>query len=331
MVEEWNGEMKMNKEALMKRIYEFGIVPVIALDDVSIAAKLAQALCKGGLAIAEVTYRTACAHDVMVEMKKACPEMIVGAGTVLTKAQVDSAIDAGAQFIVSPGLNPTIVSYCLEKNIPVLPGCATPSDLEKAIELGLSVVKFFPAEANGGIKSIKAMSAPYKDLCFMPTGGINEHNLSDYLSFDKVMACGGTWMVPKDLMKAKDFKQIEQLTRTAVKKMLNMKLAHVGINSTDQSDLCAESLNRFSYETLDERTNSIFVGDVELMKNPAYGKVGHLAYSTSNVDRAVFYLKQAGFTFDEKSVVYDASHHLTFIYANEEVHGFALHLVKEKN
>lgn len=330
MVEEWNGEKRMKNE-LLKRIYEFGIVPVIALDDVELAADLARALCRGGLAIAEVTYRTACAHDAMIEMKKACPEMIIGAGTVLTKEQVDSALDAGAQFIVSPGLNPAIVSYCLEKEVPILPGCATPSDLEKAIELGLSIVKFFPAEANGGIKSIKAMSAPYKDLHFMPTGGVNEHNLSAYLSFDKVIACGGTWMVPKDLLKTKDFDQIENLTRTAVKKMLNLKLAHVGINSIEQSEQCAKVLNEFSNGTLDERVNSIFVGDVELMKNPVYGKVGHLAYSTSNVDRAVSYLRQAGFTFDEKSAIYDANGHLTFIYAKEEVHGFALHLVKEKN
>lgn len=329
MVEEWNGEKRMKNE-LLKRIYEFGIVPVIALDDVELAADLARALCRGGLAIAEVTYRTACAHDAMIEMKKACPEMIIGAGTVLTKEQVDSALDAGAQFIVSPGLNPAIVSYCLEKEVPILPGCATPSDLEKAIELGLSIVKFFPAEANGGIKSIKAMSAPYKDLHFMPTGGVNENNLLDYLAFEKIIACGGTWMVPKDLLETKDFDQIEHLTRTAVKKMLNLKLAHVGINTEDQSNLCAKILNRFSYETSDERVNSIFVGDVELMKYPVYGKVGHLAYSTSNVDRAVFYLRQAGFTFDENGAVYDANGHLTFIYAKEEVHGFALHLVKEK-
>lgn len=321
----------MKNDELFRRIYDFGIVPVIALDDIKCAGPLALALCKGGLAIAEVTYRTACAHEAIIEMKKTCPDMIVGAGTVLTKEQVDSAIDAGAEFIVSPGLNPAIVSYCLEKHVPILPGCATPSDLEKALELGLSIVKFFPAEANGGIKSIKAMSAPYKDLRFMPTGGINENNLSDYLAFDKIIACGGTWMVPKDLMKAKDFEQIEQLTRTAVKKMLNLKLTHVGINSEDQSDRWAKTLNQFSYEKSDERENSIFVGDVELMKKPAYGKTGHLAYSTSNVNRAVFYLKQAGFTFDENSAVYDKNGYLTFIYANEEVHGFALHLVKEKN
>lgn len=319
----------MKQEALMKRIYEFGIVPVIALDHVEDAPALATALCNGGLAIAEVTYRTDCAHDAMVEMKKACPHMIVGAGTILTKEQVDSAIDAGAEFIVSPGLNPTIVAYCLEKQIPIIPGCATPSDLEKALELGLTSVKFFPAEANGGIASIKAMAAPYGNLAFMPTGGVNEHNLSDYLSFPKILACGGTWMVSKDLIKAKDFAKIEQLTKTAITKMLNLKLTHVGLNTKDESDDCAATLARFVRKDVDVRSASIFAGEVELMKDPAYGEQGHLAYSTSNIDRAVYYLKQAGFHFDETSAKYDNQHHLTFIYAKEEVYGFAIHLVKE--
>lgn len=319
----------MKQEELLKRIYEFGIVPVIALDQVEDAQDLAKALCKGGLAIAEVTYRTDCAHDVMVEMKKACPEMIVGAGTVLTKQQVDSAIDAGAEFIVSPGLNPTIVKYCMEKGVPILPGCATPSDLECAIELGLTTVKFFPAEANGGIASIKAMSAPYSQLKFMPTGGVNEQNLADYLSFNKILACGGTWMVTKDLIKTKDFKKIETLTRNAVTKMLHLRLAHVGINTKEESDACADTIAAFARATLDQRSASIFVNEVEFMKEPAYGTVGHIAYATSNVDRAMYYLKQAGFTFDETSAKKDANGQTIFIYANEEVHGFALHLVKE--
>lgn len=312
---------------LIERIYNYGIVPVIALDNVEDAAPLASALCKGGLAVAEVTYRTAAAHDAMVEMRKACPDMLIGAGTVLTKEQVDSAIDAGAEFIVSPGLNPSIVAYCQQKQIPILPGCATPSDLEKAIELGLDVVKFFPAEANGGINAIKAMAAPYTNLRFMPTGGVNEQNLNDYLQFDKIIACGGTWMVKSDLIKTKQFDKIEELTRKAVEKMLHLKLHHVGINTKESSTECVQPLQAFSKAVVDDRPASIFIGEVELMKEPQFGNVGHLAYSTSNVDRAIFYLTQAGFHFIEESAKYDAKHQCTFIYAKEEVHGFALHLV----
>lgn len=314
---------------IIERIYNYGIVPVIALDNVEDAAPLAHALCNGGLAVAEVTYRTSAAHDAMVEMKKACPDMLIGAGTVLTKEQVDSAIDAGAEFIVSPGLNPNIVAYCQQKQIPVLPGCATPSDLERAIELGLTTVKFFPAEANGGIQAIKAMAAPYTNLRFMPTGGVNEQNLNDYLQFDKIIACGGTWMVKSDLIKTKQFDKIEELTRKAVEKMLNLKLHHVGINTKENSNDCVLPLQAFAKAEVDDRPASIFVGEVELMKEPQFGKTGHLAYSTSNVDRAVFYLSQEGFHFIEESAKYDAKYQCTFIYAKEEVHGFALHLVKE--
>lgn len=320
---------KMEQEALLKQIYNFGIVPVIALDNVDLASDLAKALCAGGLAIAEVTYRTQCAHDVIIEMKKACPKMLIGAGTVLTIEQVDSAIDAGASFIVSPGLNPTIVSYCLAKHFLIIPGCATPSDLEKALELGLTTVKFFPAEANGGIRSIMAMSAPYHTLTFMPTGGINEHNLSDYLKSDKIVACGGTWMVPKDVIEKKAFHEIERLTRSAISSMLNVKLAHVGINAQDESDSCASLLHTLTQNDLDTRSASIFVGEIELMKKPEYGTYGHLAYSVSNLERAIFYFTQAGFSFDEKSVKRDTKGHVTFVYLKEELHGFAIHLVKE--
>lgn len=321
-------EVTMSQKTLFQRIYEFGIVPVIALEKAEDAAPLAKALSEGGLPLAEVTYRTDCAYDVIVEMKKACPDMIVGAGTVLTTQQVDSAMQAGASFIVSPGLNPSIVSYCIEKQIPVIPGCATPSDIEKAIELGLSTVKFFPAEANGGIASIKALSGPYKQITFMPTGGINEQNLEDYLNFEKVIACGGTWMVPKNLIENKQFDQIRELTKTAVMKMLNLRIAHVGINTKEETDACAQVISKFSCVNENVLPTSTFVGEVELMKEPVYGTIGHLAYATSNVDRAVAYLKRKGFTFDKCSAKYDANGRLTFIYANEEVHGFALHLVK---
>ena len=200
---------------LLKKIQSIGIVPVIALENLEDAAPLAKALTNGGLPVAEVTYRTACAHDAMIEMKKACPEMIVGAGTVLTKEQVDSAIDAGAEFIVSPGLNPEIVKYCQEKDIIILPGVANASDIEVALSLGLEIVKFFPAEPLGGLKMISALSAPYTTMKFMPTGGINAKNLEDYLSCDKIICCGGSWMVKGDLVKAGAFDKIKELTAEA--------------------------------------------------------------------------------------------------------------------
>ena len=161
-----------------------GIVPVVVLDKVEDAAPLAHALMAAGMKSAEVSFRTACAAECIAAMAEAEPEMCVGAGTVLTVEQVEQARAAGAKFIVSPGLNPTTVKHCQEIGIPVCPGTANPSDIEVALSLGLKTVKFFPAEAAGGLKYIKSIAAPYVDMKFMPTGGVNSKNLMDYLSFD---------------------------------------------------------------------------------------------------------------------------------------------------
>lgn len=201
---------------MLQRIGEMGIVPVVVLEDAVDAAPLAQALIQGGLPCAEVTFRTPAAKDAIGIMAEQFPDMLVGAGTVLTIQQVDDAVSAGAKFIVSPGFNPHIVSYCVEKQIPIIPGCSTPSDIEQALEYNLKVVKFFPAEAAGGLSMIKAIAAPYVGVRFMPTGGINASNIRSYLAFDRILACGGSWMVPKDMVKEGNFEKIKELTREAV-------------------------------------------------------------------------------------------------------------------
>lgn len=201
-------------ETLVK-IQETGIVPVVVLEDAKDAAPLAKALCDGGLPCAEVTFRTAAAEEAIRIMVKEFPQMLVGAGTVLTTEQVDRAVGAGAKFIVSPGLNPRIVKYCVEKGILIVPGCSNPSDVEQALENGLDVVKFFPAEQAGGLPMIKAMAAPYVGVKFMPTGGINAKNVRDYLAYDRILACGGSWMVKGDLVKAGDFAKITELAKEA--------------------------------------------------------------------------------------------------------------------
>lgn len=197
------------------KFYEVGVVPVVVLEDAEDALPLAKALVEGGLPCAEVTFRTAAAADSIRLMSENYPEMLVGAGTVLSKEQVDTAVEAGAKFIVSPGFDPEVVDYCLEKNIPVLPGCISPSEVAQAVKRGLKVVKFFPAEPAGGLPMIKAMAAPYSELKFMPTGGINAKNLNDYLNCDKIICCGGSWMVKGDLVKAGDFDKIKALTKEA--------------------------------------------------------------------------------------------------------------------
>ncbi len=200
---------------ILEKLGQYGIVPVVVLNDSKDAEPLADALCEGGLACAEVTFRTEAAAESIKIMSEKHPEMLVGAGTVLTVEQVDEAVAAGAKFIVSPGLNSEVVKYCLDKNIAITPGVVTPSEMEQAIELGLNIVKFFPAEPSGGLSMIKAVSAPYTMLKFMPTGGINPGNVKEYLKSDKIFACGGSWMVKGDLVDAGDFDKIKELTKEA--------------------------------------------------------------------------------------------------------------------
>ena len=199
-----------------EKISQFGLVPVVVLEDEKDDLPLAKALVEGGLPVAEVTFRTAAAEASIKKMCEAYPDMVVGAGTVLNIEQVEKAVAAGAKFIVSPGYDEEIVNYCLEKDIPIYPGTVTPSDLSKAVKKGLSVVKFFPAEQYGGVNTIKALAAPFTTVKFMPTGGVNAKNLKDYLSCNKIVACGGSWMVKGDLIKAQEFEKIKELTREAV-------------------------------------------------------------------------------------------------------------------
>jgi 2-dehydro-3-deoxyphosphogluconate aldolase/(4S)-4-hydroxy-2-oxoglutarate aldolase len=200
---------------VLKQMQEFGIIPVVVLNDTKDAEPLGKALVEGGIPCAEVTFRTEAAEECIRIMADKFPEMLVGAGTVLTTEQVDRAIAAGAKFIVSPGLNPKVVKYCVEKNIPITPGIITPSEMEQAIELGLEVVKFFPAESFGGLKTIKSMAAPYGKMMFMPTGGINPENVKEYLKFNKILACGGSWMVAGNLVKEGKFDEIAKLVAEA--------------------------------------------------------------------------------------------------------------------
>ncbi len=321
----------------MREVFEqfqkIGIVPVLALDDASDAEPVARALIEGGLACAEVTFRTDAAQESIRRMAERFPEMLVGAGTVLTADQADQAVSAGAKFIVSPGFNPKVVSHCLKRQIPVIPGCANPSDIEAAMELGLDVVKIFPAEAIGGVAAIKAMAAPYPKLRFMPTGGIHAGNVKRYLEFEKIIACGGSWMVKGDLIREKNWQGVTDLTREAVAAMLGLRLRHIGVNH-DGEEAAKEAGRQFSLlfgADLEVKKDSFFAGpSVELMKRKGRGTHGHLAVGAHSVERAVHYLKQRGFSFEEASASYDEKGRLAFIYLEQEISGFAVHLILDQ-
>ncbi|MGB2579484.1 2-dehydro-3-deoxyphosphogluconate aldolase/(4S)-4-hydroxy-2-oxoglutarate aldolase [Elusimicrobium simillimum] len=318
---------------MLKEISNIGIVPVVVLDDAAQALPLAKALCDGGLKCAEVTFRTAAAEESIKIMAKEMPDMLVGAGTVLTTEQADRAIAAGAKFIVSPGLNPKIVKHCQEKGITIIPGCANPSDVEAALELGLEVVKFFPAEAAGGINMIKAMAAPYTNVKFMPTGGVDMKNLNSYLGFNKVIACGGSWMVNKEYLKNNDYATITKLTREAVLAMLGFELQHIGINMPDIESargVAAQYEKLFGFVSK-EGNGSFFAGTgFEVMKKQFLGKCGHIAIKTNYIERAMYYLKQHGVEFNMETANYDAAGNLMTIYFKEEIGNFALHLFQKK-
>ena len=316
---------------VLQKIQKIGIVPVVALNDAKDAAPLAKALIEGGLPCAEVTFRTDAAEESIRIMKKEFPEMLVGAGTVLTIDQVDRAVAAGAQFIVSPGLNPKVVQHCVDINIPITPGCSCPSNVEQALEFGLDVVKFFPAEAAGGLNMIKSMAAPYTNVKFMPTGGIGTNNMKSYLDFDKIIAIGGSWMVKTDMISAGQFDKIRDLTREAVQTMLGFEVRHVGINcnTEDEANQVADRFDNVFGFTKKDGNSSIFAGTgVEVMKSPFLGAHGHIAIGTNYADRALNYLEMQGFKFDMSTAKYKNGK-LIAVYMAEEIGGFAVHLLQK--
>ncbi len=200
---------------VLEQFARYGVVPVVVLDDAKDALPLADALLEGGLPLAEVTFRTDAAEESIRQMTQQHPEMLIGAGTVLSAEQANRAVSAGAKFIVSPGTNPEVVEFCLDNHIPVTPGVCTPSEVEAGLGFGLDVLKFFPAEQAGGVAFIKAISAPYRNVKFMPTGGISLSNLKDYLACPAVLACGGSWMVKGQLIKDGNFAEITRLCKEA--------------------------------------------------------------------------------------------------------------------
>ncbi len=316
---------------MIEKLSLAGIVPVIKVEDANDAVPLCKALSDGGLPVAEITFRSNAAEEAIRLVHEQLPDVMLGAGTVLTTEQADRAIAAGAAYIVSPGLNPVVVKHCIDAGVPVVPGCANPSDIEAALSLGLTTVKFFPAEALGGLKLIKAMSAPYGNVTFLPTGGVNEANLLDYLSFPKIVACGGSWMVDQKAMATKDWARIESLTRSAVTLMLGLELKHIGINSGSPEKAMedAQAICKLLGWTVKEGNNSTFAGDAfEMMKKPFRGTHGHIAIASNDIRRAKWHLERRGFAFDEESAgMKDGK--LKAIYLKDEIAGFAFHLLQK--
>lgn len=315
---------------VLKKLGSIGLIPVIKLNSPEQALPLGRALVAGHLPVAEITFRTEAAEESIRTLAKELPELLVGAGTVLTCEQVDRAAKAGARYVVTPGFNPKVVKHCLDMGIPVTPGTNSPSQIEEAMEYGLEVVKFFPAGASGGPAMLKAFNGPYNGkMSFIPTGGVNASNLPDYLSCPNVFAVGGSWMVPSDAVNAGDFAKVEALCHEARMLSLGFNMIHVGINpdgSAEESVKDARLLAEMLGMAFKEGNSSSFVAkQFEIMKNKGRGTHGHIAIETLSVERALEWFAEYGIKPVEETKKMKNGK-IAVIYLDREFMGFALHL-----
>lgn len=316
----------------MEIVKAHGIIPVLGLKHPETAPMVAAALRKGGLPLLEVTMRAPQAMDCLLAIKAADPDMLVGAGTILRPEQVDQAKAAGADFIVSPGFNPRVVTRCLELDIPVVPGCVTPTEIEAGMELGLTTFKFFPSEPFNGMATIKQLSGPYDAIQFIPTAGINMNNLQEYLSSDKIAAVGGSFMAPAAMVEAQDWDGITALCQQAVEKSLGFSLAHIGINGNCKEDGLTTArwfADRFGFP-VKEGSRSNFAGTyVECCNQPFPGTKGHIGIFTLSTQRAIAYFNAHGIPLREEFKNVNDKGEPVAVYLKEEICGFAVHIVKK--
>ena len=315
-------------------IRDLGILPVLTLERADKAVPLAQALTRGGLPAMEITLRTEAAADAIKNVRKALPDFLIGAGSVLTTGQAESAIEAGAQFLVSPGFNPEIIDFCLKKTVPIIPGVNNPTHVEQALGMGLDTVKFFPAEPSGGLAMLKALSGPYPGMHYIPMGSIRPNQLADYLSHDRVLACGAGWVVPQEALESGDFAAITASAEEAVKTVLGFELIHVGINqeSGEEAKTTAAQFESLFSFTADENPGSIFLrsrskSTIEVLKTHFLGEMGHLAIGTRDIRRAMAFLTKKGVGFRPETLN-PVNGVLKTAYLDLEIGGFAVHLLQ---
>ncbi len=316
---------------ILRRLGFIGLIPVAVIEDENIAVPAAQALSDGGIDTIEITLRTPQGIPAISKIREACPDMLVGAGTVLSVDSAKQAVDAGAQYIVAPGFDAKLVEWCLKNNMTITPGCVTPSEISLAMAYGLKVVKFFPANIYGGAKGCQALHAPFGSISFIPTGGIGESNLAEYAGLPCVHAIGGGWLFNTAYVKAGNFEAITTAAAKAVSVLLGFELGHVGMNLSSDSEAraAADRLCTGFGLALKEGSTSYFTGGiVEINKSKGRGAMGHIAIRTNNADRAVYYLQKRGFSPDwtsEKS----ENGRTTLIYFEDEIGGFAVHLLQK--
>jgi 2-dehydro-3-deoxyphosphogluconate aldolase / (4S)-4-hydroxy-2-oxoglutarate aldolase len=318
-------------ESVREHIGNAGLVPVVVIADAKDAVPAAKALLDGGLDVMEITLRTEAGIEAIKYVSKAYPEMLVGAGTVLSVDKAREAVEAGAKFIVTPGLNEKIVNWCQQNGIDIFPGCVTPTEIDMALNLGLDTLKFFPASVYGGVKALKALNSPYGMIKFVPTGGIDNSNLSEYADKPFIHAIGGGWLCESKDIKEHKFENITKVVREAVEILLGFELTHIGINpeGTEESMSIADKFSRAFNFKLNPGNSSIFAGKgIEVNKETGLGKKGHIAVKTNDIKRAAHYLSKNGYGFDWNTAKQKNGSTIA-VYLKDEIGGFAVHLVQK--
>jgi 2-dehydro-3-deoxyphosphogluconate aldolase/(4S)-4-hydroxy-2-oxoglutarate aldolase len=319
----------MNTE--MERIFNSGIVPVVVIEDAKNAVPTAKALRAGGIEVVEITMRTSAGLESIENITRELPTMMVIAGTVLTLEKCKQCIAAGARGIVSPGFDPTIVKYCIDNHVNVIPGCVTPTEIQQALSYNLSVLKFFPANVYGGIDALKALAGPFENVSFIPTGGVNEANIGEFAAVPNVFAVGGSWICTKADIAANAIDRITALTIKARQNMHGFEFAHMGIN-TDSADSSQDTVDSFlgvfNFPVKLGSSSNFSGASIEVMKEKYLGEHGHIAVRTNNIKRAIPYLAAKGYALDPDTAKYK-NERMIAIYLKNEIGGFAIHLLQK--
>lgn len=315
---------------VLKRLAQSGVVPVVVLEDAKDAVPTAKAMLAGGIDVMEITFRTAAAADSIKAVAQECPDMVVGAGTVVNLEQCKLAVECGAKFIVSPGYDEETVAWCCDNGVPVTPGCVTPTEIMMALKHGLKVLKFFPANVYGGLSAIKSLAGPFGGVKFIPTGGVNAQNLAEFISSPYIHAVGGSWICPKADIAAGNFDKITALCKEARKSLLGFEVAHIGINTPDADaamDVCKAFNDAFDFNVKQGNSSNFASTGVEVMKTMFKGANGHIAIRTNKMIPAIAEMERRGYELDMDSV--KDKDNIKAVYFKNEIGGFAVHLLQK--
>jgi 2-dehydro-3-deoxyphosphogluconate aldolase/(4S)-4-hydroxy-2-oxoglutarate aldolase len=316
---------------VLKKIGDVGLIPVAVMDDAELAAPTAKALIDGGLDIMEVTMRTDQGIKAIRNVKKAYPDMLIGAGTVLTLEKAEESVDAGAEFIVSPGLDIELVEWCHNKKVAITPGVVTPTDMQQALKYNITILKFFPADIFGGVKGCKALYGPFRMVKFIPTGGVNKENLGDYTDKNYIHAIGGSWLCKSEDINNKNFDKITQIVVESINILLGFEIAHIGINAEDEKESLAAAeifSDAFGFDLKKGNSSNFCGAGIEVNKSKGLGTMGHIAIRTNSILRAVYYLGKKGYDVDW-STKKGTEQKTVAVYLKNEIGGFAVHLLQK--